>query len=61
MRSQQSGSLSSTTPSADTESSGGAPDPQEYRALVRAVSERVWQLWQQDLRREQERRGNRRR
>jgi hypothetical protein len=28
-----------------------------YEELVREVARRVWELWQQDLRREQERRG----
>jgi hypothetical protein len=28
-----------------------------YEELVRQVARRVWELWQQDLRREQERRG----
>jgi DNA-binding IclR family transcriptional regulator len=28
-----------------------------YEQLVRQVAERVWALWQQELRRDQERRG----
>jgi hypothetical protein len=28
-----------------------------YEELVKQVAQRVWELWQQDLRREQERRG----
>jgi hypothetical protein len=28
-----------------------------YEELVRKVAQRVWELWQQDLRREHERRG----
>ena len=31
--------------------------PPTYEELVRQVAQRVWELWQQDLRREQERRG----
>jgi len=31
--------------------------PPSYQELVRQIAQRVWELWQQDLRREQERRG----
>ncbi len=40
-----------TTPKQTTTS------PPTYEELVKQVAQRVWELWQQDIRREQERRG----
>lgn len=31
--------------------------PPSYEQLVQQVAQRVWEIWQQELRREQERRG----
>jgi hypothetical protein len=42
--------------SRQTNTSRGSSD-QEYEKLVRQVAERVWQLWQEDLRLMRERRG----
>lgn len=39
------------------ESSGGQQQSKSYEQLVREVTERVWQLLREDLRRERERRG----
>lgn len=38
-----------------------AAKAQEYQELVRKIAERVWELWRQDLRQGQERRGSGRR
>jgi hypothetical protein len=35
----------------------GAKAPRSYEDLVRQVAQRVWELWQQDVRRERERSG----
>jgi hypothetical protein len=38
-----------------------AAKAQQYQELVRKVTERVWELWRQDMRRGQERRTSTRR
>jgi hypothetical protein len=38
-----------------------AAKTQEYQELLRKVAERVWELWREDMRRGQERRGQIRR
>jgi len=34
-----------------------AAKAQEYQELVRKVADRVWELWRQEMRRSQERKG----
>jgi hypothetical protein len=48
---------SSTTP--DTQQSQPGTEHQKDAEFIKKVSERVWQLLQQDLRHDQERRGKR--
>lgn len=40
-----------------TNQTTNAKPPASYEELVKQVAQRVWELWQQELRREQERRG----
>lgn len=42
-------------PKANTDKS--TPSPKDYETLLKQVSDRVWELWREDLRRAQERAG----
>ena len=48
-----------STSGSGTNPAQGGQDHQKESELIKKVSERVWQLLQQDLRRDQERRGKR--
>jgi hypothetical protein len=41
-------------------SNNSATKAQEYQELVRKIADRVWEMWRQDLRQGQERRGSER-
>jgi hypothetical protein len=46
-------------PENDQQNSGGnQPQNQNFESLVRRVTERVWELWREDLRRSRERRAD---
>ena len=51
-------STSSTTPDSSSQAQSGT-EHQKEAEFIKKVSERVWQLLQQDLRHDQERRGKR--
>jgi hypothetical protein len=52
-------SSSSSAPEAPNTTSNAGGQEQQDAEFVKKVSERVWQLLRQDLRRDQERRGKR--
>lgn len=47
----------SSQPTTETETQGAASHSKD-EAFLRKVTERVWQLWRADLRREAQRRGD---
>lgn len=40
------------------QNTGSQPQSQDFETLVRRVSDRVWELWREDLRRNRERRAD---
>lgn len=38
----------------------GSMDKEAYRKLVQQIADKVWAIWREELRRDQERRGKRR-
>lgn len=46
-----------TTSNTNGSSAPNPSDPAEYQKMVKAVAEKVWVLWREELRRERERRG----
>jgi hypothetical protein len=44
---------------ANNQATNNAAKGQEYQELVRKIADRVWELWRQDMRQNQERRSPR--